>query len=252
MQDSFFNNDRVDHSTDVSATSFPQTTRVWHIVSGVDVANGPGTIVALGDSITDGVTSTWGANRRWTDYLANRLANQNKVPKYGVANAGISGNRILLDDGYPNYTIYRGAGPSALSRFGPDVMEQPGARTVILFEGINDIQQTPHQTDPKKIIAGMRQVLVQADNRGLTVVGATIMPWEGWYSYTPELEAVRQAVNRWIRTSDEFDAVVDFDAATRDPAHPTRMLPAYDSGDHLHPNDAGDRAMAAAIPLNRL
>jgi lysophospholipase L1-like esterase len=252
MQDSFYTDDRVDHSGDESAAAFGKVTRVWHYVKGVDVSGGPGTVIALGDSITDGVTSTWGANRRWTDYLARRLANQSRVPAYGIANAGISGNRILLDDGAPNWTIYRGAGRSALTRLGGDVLDRAGARTVIIFEGINDIQQTPHQTDPEQIIAGMAQLATQARERGLRVIGATIMPWEGWGPYSPELEAVREAVNTWIRTGGAFDAVADFDVATRDPANPHRLLPAYDSGDHLHPNDAGDKAMADAVRLSSL
>ncbi len=248
-QDSFFADDRVDRSADPGAASFPHTTRVWHYVSGVDVAGGPGTVVALGDSITDGTNSTWGANRRWTDHLANRLATQDSVPRYGVANAGISGNRILLDDGHPDYSIFRGAGRSALARFGRDVLDQPGVRTVIVFEGVNDLQQTPSETDPQKIIAGLRQLIVQADNRGLRIIGGTIAPFEGWGSWSPQRETARQAVNTWIRTSGEFDAVADFDAAVRDPLRPTRLLAAYDDGDHLHPNDAGNRALAGAIPL---
>jgi lysophospholipase L1-like esterase len=252
MQDSFYADDRVDHATDESATAFGKVTRVWHYVSGVDVSGGPGTVVALGDSITDGVTSTWGANRRWTDYLARRLNTQHRVPRYGVANVGISGNRILLDANAPNWTIYESSGRNALARLNWDVLDRAGARTVIVFEGINDIQQTPHQTDPEQIIAGLAQLTAQARARGLRVVGATMTPWQGWRSYTPELEAVREAVNSWIRTGGGFDAVADLDAATRDPANPHQLLPAYDSGDHLHPNDAGDRAMADAVNLFRL
>lgn len=252
QQTSFYNDDRVDHAADPSAAAVPKQTRVWHYVSGVDVSGGPGTVVVLGDSITDGVTSTWGANRRWTDYLAQRLAAQRAVPRYGIANAGISGNRILLDGGAPNYTIFHSFGRSALARLSWDGLNRAGARTLIVFEGINDIQQTPHQTDPAPIVAGLTQLTKQARDRGLRVVGATIMPWQGWGSYTPELERVRQAVNTWIRTSGAFDAVADLDAATRDPANPLRLRPAYDSGDHLHPNDAGDRAMAAAVTLTRL
>ena len=253
MQDSFFSRGPADHAGDRAATAFGESTRVWHYVNGVDVSGGPGTVVALGDSITDGVTSTWGANRRWTDYLAARLA-ASPVPDYGVANSGISGNRVLLDSNAPNYTIYDTFGPSALSRLNWDVLERAGARTVIVFEGVNDIQQTPHQTDPQEIIAGLAQISAQAKARGLRVVGATIMAWKGWRSWTPELEQVRVAVNEWIRAGGDgtLDAVADFDAATRDPADPQRLLPAYDSGDHLHPNDAGDAAMAAVIPLAKL
>ncbi|AGZ43628.1 SGNH/GDSL hydrolase family protein [Actinoplanes friuliensis] len=253
MQDSFFTRGPADHAGDEAATAFTETTRVWHYVSGVDVSGGPGTVVALGDSITDGVTSTWGANRRWTDYLAARLATS-PVPDYGVANSGISGNRVLLDSNAPNYTIYDSFGPSALTRLNWDVLDRAGARSVIVFEGINDIQQTPHQDDPEQIIAGLAQIATQAHSRGLRVVGATIMPWKGWDSWTPELEKTRVAVNEWIRDGGDgaLDGLADFDAATRDPADPERMLPAFDSGDHLHPNDAGDKAMAAVVPLSRL
>lgn len=253
MQDSFFSRGPADHAGEEGAAAFGETTRVWHYVNGVDVSGGPGTVVALGDSITDGVTSTWGANRRWTDYLAARLAGS-PVPDYGVANSGISGNRILLDSNAPDYTVYSTFGPSALTRLNWDVLERAGARTVIVFEGINDIQQTPHQDDPEQIIAGLAQISAQAHARGLRVVGATIMAWKGWGSWTPELERTRVAVNAWIRAGGDgtLDGLADFDAATRDPADPQRLLPAYDSGDHLHPNDAGDRAMAAVVPLSRL
>jgi lysophospholipase L1-like esterase len=250
MQDSVFSRGPADHAADVTAAAFGERTQVWHYVSGVDVVGGPGTVVALGDSITDGVTSTFNANRRWTDYLAARLVTSPR-PDYGVANSGISGNRVLLDCGYPDYTIYQGCGESAQTRLPQDVFERAGVRTLIIFEGVNDIQQDPHQTDPEQIIAGLAQITARARAQDIKVVGATIMPFRGWGSWTPQLEATRVAVNDWIRST--FGAgVADFDAATRDPSDPTRILPAYDSGDHLHPNDAGDLAMARAVPLARL
>ena len=134
------------------------------------------------------------------------------------------------------------------------MLERAGARSVIVFEGINDIQQEPHQTDPEQIIAGLAQLAARAHDRGLRVVGATIMAWRGWNSWTPELEQTRVAVNAWIRAGGDgaLDGLADFDAATRDPADPAQLLPAFDSGDHLHPNDAGDAAMAAVVPLARL
>ena len=253
MQDSVFSRGPADHAGDATAAAFTEKTSVWHYVSGVDVSGGPGTVVALGDSITDGVTSTYGANRRWTDYLAARLAGS-PAPDYGVANSGISGNRVLLDDNYPDYTIYNTFGRSAITRLPQDVLDRAGARTVIVFEGINDIQQTPHQDDPEAIIAGLAQITTQAHARGLRVVGATVMAWKGWNSWTPELEKTRQAVNDWIRAGGDgtLQGVADFDAVTRDPADPEQILPAYDSGDHLHPNDAGDLAMANSIPLSKL
>ncbi|MFG1610809.1 SGNH/GDSL hydrolase family protein [Actinoplanes sp. NPDC049265] len=250
MQDSVFSRGPADHAADVSAAAFGERTQVWHYVSAVDVTGAPGTVVALGDSITDGVTSTFNANRRWTDYLAARLV-AGPQPDYGVANSGISGNRVLLDCGYPNYTIYQSCGQSAQTRLPQDVLLRAGVRSVIIFEGVNDIQQDPHQTDPEQIIAGLAQITSVLADHDIKVVGATIMPFRGWGSWTPELEQTRVAVNDWIRST--FGAsVADFDAATRDPSDPTRMLPAYDSGDHLHPNDAGDLAMARAVPLGRL
>jgi lysophospholipase L1-like esterase len=250
MQDSVFSRGPADHASDVSAAAFGERTQVWHYLSAVDVTGAPGTVVALGDSITDGVTSTFNANRRWTDYLAARLAS-GPQPDYGIANSGISGNRVLLDCGYPNYTIYQGCGRSAQTRLPEDVLLRAGVRSVIIFEGVNDIQQDPHQTDPEQIIAGLAQITAVARAQDLRVVGATIMPFRGWGAWTPELERTRVAVNDWIRAT-FGGAVADFDAATRDPSDPTRMLPAYDSGDHLHPNDAGDLAMARAVPLGRL
>jgi lysophospholipase L1-like esterase len=132
------------------------------------------------------------------------------------------------------------------------VLNQTGARTVIVFEGINDIQQTPHQTDPNKIISALKQIATRAHDRGLRVLGATITPFKGWRSYTPELEEVRQAVNRFIRSNSLFDGFIDFDAVIRDPADPQRIKPEYDAGDHLHPGDKGFTAMANAVPLDRL
>jgi lysophospholipase L1-like esterase len=252
MQDSFYSDDKIDHAADVSAGGFPHTTQVWHYVTGVDVSGGPGTVVVLGDSTTDGIKSTWGADRRWPDYLSRRLAQQKAVPAYGIANVGISGNRLLLDSGAPDYSIYQGSGRNALARLDWDVLDRSGARTLIVLEGINDLQQEPHQTDPQQIIAGLAQIAAKAHDRKLRVIGATIMPWEGWTAYTPALEQTRQTVNKWIRSSGTFNAVADLDAATRDPADPHRLLPSYDSGDHLHPNDAGDRAMAAAVSLRTL
>jgi len=240
-QTSFFtrNGDFADQE---SGAAFTEQTNVWHYVSGVDVRSpAPGSIVAFGDSITDGVGSTGNANRRWPDLLADRLHGQ-----YGVLNAGISGNRLLLD--IPGNAF----GRNALARFADDVLSQGDVRTLIVLEGINDIQQTPHQTDPAAIISAYRQRIAQAKARGIRVVGATILPFKGWQVWDETLEATRGAVNDWIRTSHEFDAVVDFDKATRDPAAPLQMLAAYDSGDHLHPNDAGYQAMANAIDLSKL
>lgn len=235
MQNSYFTRDG-NQTANESAAPFRERTTAWHYVSGVDVRSSTlrGSVVALGDSITDGANSTWGANLRWPDQLADRVNT-----RMGVLNAGISGNRLLLDG--------TSAGPNALARLNRDVLTQSGVRTVIVFEGINDIQQTPHETDPQKIIAALKQIAARAHDRGLRVVGATITPFKGWYSYTEELEVVRQAVNAFIRTSADFDAVVDFDAVIRDPADPQRIKPDYDQGDHLHPGDKGFEAMAKAV-----
>jgi lysophospholipase L1-like esterase len=223
------------------AGAFPETTSVWHFVTSVDVAGSDarGSVVTLGDSITDGYASTSGANRRWPDVLARRLLRSPRP--LGVLNAGISGNRILLDGG--------GFGVSALKRLDRDVLSRTGVRTVIVLEGINDIQQTPHQLDPAKITAGLTEIADRAHARGIRVVGGTILPFEGCSCYSTDEENTREAVNAWIRTSDAFDAVVDFDAVLRDPADPHRMLPAYDSGDHLHPGDDGYAKMGNTVRL---
>ncbi|KJK44278.1 SGNH hydrolase [Lentzea aerocolonigenes] len=240
MQNSYFTRDG-NRTSDESGAAYNERTTAWHYVSGVDVRTTTlrGSVVALGDSITDGANSTWGANLRWPDQLADRVNT-----RLGVLNAGISGNRLLLDSDW--------AGPNALSRLNRDVLTQTGVRSVIVFEGINDIQQTPHETDPAKIIAALRQIAQRAHDRGLRVIGATITPFKGWNSYTSELEAVRQAVNTFIRGSKDFDAIIDFDAVIRDPADPQRIRPDYDQGDHLHPGDKGFEAMAKAVKIAAL
>jgi lysophospholipase L1-like esterase len=240
MQNSYFTRDG-NHTAEESAAAFRERTTNWHFVSGVDVRSSTlsGSVVALGDSITDGANSTWGANLRWPDQLADRINT-----RMGVLNAGISGNRLLRDGEW--------AGPNALARLNRDVLTQSGVRSVIVFEGINDIQQTPHETDPAKIIAALKQIASRAHDRGLRVIGATITPFKGWNSYTEELESVRQTVNAFIRASKDFDAVVDFDAVIRDPADPQRIRPDYDQGDHLHPGDKGFEAMAKAVKIATL
>jgi lysophospholipase L1-like esterase len=214
------------------------TLRSWVFLSGVEVTNSDvtGTIVATGNSITDGFAATPDSNRRWPDVLARRLLSSSEPPK-AVVNAGISGNRVLTF----------GAGPSLLSRFDRDVLMQPGVTHVIILEGINDISRSAVDTiSAEDIIYGLRQVVERAHERGIVVYGATLTPFE---RARPENEPKRQAVNQWIRTSGVYDGVIDFDAVIRDPAKPTRMLPAYDSGDSLHPSDAGYQAMANAIDL---
>ncbi|GAB2636512.1 SGNH/GDSL hydrolase family protein [Kribbella swartbergensis] len=213
-----------------------------YIIEGVDVRSRVrGSVVLFGDSITDGVVSPVDRNLRYPDQLADRLLAEPPSRELGVLNAGISGNRLLNNAGT--------AGDSTLARFDRDVLGQAGVRTVVLLEGINDIGGSRGAVEPAALIAVHRQFIQRAHQAGLKVIGATLTPFEGAGYYTPEGEADRQALNHWIRTSGEYDAVVDFDKAVRDPANPSRMLPAYDVGDHLHPNAEGFKAMAQAFDL---
>ena len=227
------------------AAEFPvaSTRASWFFLTGIEVSAGDdvGAIVALGDSITDGTRSTPDTNRRWPDALARRLMANHRA--MGVLNLGIAGNRVLRD----------GAGPNAQSRYDRDVLTQTSATHLIVLEAINDIgfeNFDPTQAvSAADIIAGHRQLIARARARGLKVIGATLTPVEGSAYFAPATEAKRQAVNAFIRTSGAYDEVVDFDLVTRDPTQPTRFLPAFDSGDHLHPSDAGYQAMADAIDL---
>ena len=229
-------------SGDVTASAVfaADTMRAWIFLSGIDVVNpaATGVIVAIGNSITDGASSTPNANRRWPNVLAERLLRSSSEPAKGVIDAGISGNRVLSF----------GAGPSALARFDRDVLTQPGVTHVIVLEGINDINPRV-LVSADDIIFGLGQLAQRAHDRGLRIIGATLTPASPRPSFNDSLEAKRQAVNAWIRTSGVFDAVIDFDAATRDPANPRNFRPTFDSGDHLHPSDAGHRAMGEAIDL---
>jgi lysophospholipase L1-like esterase len=200
-------------------------------------------IVAIGDSITDGTASGLDSNNRWPDHLARRLAAAGGPP-VAVLNAGIGGNRVLVE----------GNGPAALARFDRDVLTQPGAAAVIVLEGINDIGQAHASPSPSAadLIAGHKALIERAHARGLRVYGATLTPFEGANSWTPEGEAKRQQLNDWIRTGKAYDAVFDFDAAVRDPSHPGRTLSRYDPGDHLHLNAAGYEAVAGTIDLELL
>jgi len=214
----------------------------WLALARVEVAVPAGTraVVTFGDSITDGARSTVDANARWPDELARRLVAQRKG-EVAVLNAGISGNRVLGD----------GAGYSALARFDKDVLLQTGVTHVIVLEGINDIGLARANASPSAddLIAAHRQLIARAHARGLKIYGATLTPFEGALYYTPEGEAKRQALNKWIRTSGEYDGVIDFDKVARDPASPAKFATAVDSGDHLHPSDAGYKAMGDAIDL---
>ncbi|WP_327154002.1 SGNH/GDSL hydrolase family protein [Streptomyces tubercidicus] len=238
-------------TADAGGTAFPETMTVWPFLTGIDVEGGPGSIVALGDSITDGVKSTSGTNRRWPDVLARRFQTQQALPRYGVLNHGISANRIVTDR-YPGDGVSTDTGGvSAQHRLERDVLAQPSVRTVVVFEGINDVRWG---TSSDEVIAGLRALAGRAHERGLRVVAATIAPCEGYHDCTPAVEARRQAVNAFLRADHGavFDATLDFDAVVRDPQRPQRMLPAYDSGDHLHPGDAGLRALGESVDLRAL
>jgi lysophospholipase L1-like esterase len=232
------------------------TAQSWVFLTGIDVTvtEPTGAVVALGDSITDGAISTPDTNQRWPDLLAERLLAAADQPAMAVLNAGIGGNRVLHDP----LEGFEFAGPNALARFDRDVLAQPGVTHLILFEGINDIGLPAMSGDPAEfvsadeLIAGLRQVAERAHEHGIVAFGATITPFEGSMVFSGEGEAIRQAVNDWIRTGGAFDAVIDFDEVVRDPGQPTRLLPAFDSGDLLHPNDDGFKAMAESIDLTLL
>lgn len=235
------------HAADQFATAFTTTTTSTFWLDGVDVTTAPfeSAIVTLGDSITEGFNSTVNANHRWPDTLARRLMGQE-----AVLNEAISGNRVLNNAPC--------CGTNAVSRVERDVLAQDGARFVILLEGINDIgfsQLSGAETAPQtnvsaaQIIAGMEQIITQVHLKGLKIFGGTLTPFLGAGYYSTAGEAKREAVNQWIRTSGAFDAVIDFDKAVRDPQNPLHILPAFDSGDHLHPNDAGYAAMGNSIDL---
>jgi lysophospholipase L1-like esterase len=237
----------------VSLPGLPAAVRVdhWYFVSGVEVLadRSVGAVAILGDSITDGRGSTTNGNDRWPDNLARRLQSANPARPAAVLNLGIGGNRLLRD----------GLGPNALARLDRDVLAQPGVRWLIVFEGINDIGTRSGATakgEPAAtaddIIGAYEQIVARARARGILVYGATIMPFEGFgYAdyYTPENEGIRERVNAWMRTSGVFDAVIDFDAVTRDPERPSRLAASVDGGDHLHPSAEGYRIMANAVDL---
>lgn len=244
---------RGNHVADESMGAFWFRSTSFFVLDGVEVSapRRVHAIVALGDSITDGVGSTIDADHRYPDFLAARLRGAGR--RVAVLDAGIGGNRVLTDTG--------AAGVKALDRFDRDVLGQHGVRTVILLEGINDVgfSQVPLDVcafcvdvTPDAIAAGDAELIARAHDHGLRIVGGTLLPFAGAFDYGDRPEAKRQALNDWIRHRSAFDGVVDFDAVMGDPADPLRLRPDYDSGDHLHPNDAGYAAMAAAIELRCL
>jgi lysophospholipase L1-like esterase len=238
----------------VAAADLPGAKAVdhWYHLSGVDVLRPAGeSVVTFGDSITDGYGVTTNGDNRWPDGLAARLQADPRTRGVGVLNLGIGGNRLLLD----------GTGPNAMARFERDVLAQSRVKSVIVLEGVNDlgtltrdqpVSAEAHADLVARIIAAYEQMIQRARQRGVRIYGATIMPYGGSAYYHPDAANARdrQAINAWIRTPGHFDAVIDFDAVMRDPAQPDRLLPAYDSGDHLHPSIAGYKVMADAVPLD--
>ncbi|MFF7050221.1 GDSL-type esterase/lipase family protein [Streptomyces griseorubiginosus] len=238
-----------DHTADGSATPYTSVLTSRPLLTGVEVGGGPGSVVVLGDSITDGTKSTTDANRRWPDVLAARLREQGAVPHFGVLNQGISGNRVVLD-GYPGdgvSTVTQGV--SALSRFDRDALAQASVRTAVVFEGVNDLRSG---VSAREVVAGLRELAERGRARGLRMLVATILPCGGEARCTAAVDAERLAVNSWIRDTGVFDGVLDFDGVVRDPDRPERMRAGYDSGDHLHPGDAGLAALAKSVDLSLL
>ena len=218
----------------------------WYVAAGIDVpaADGSGAVVALGNSITDGRGSGTDRQNRWPDELARRLQAEPSTRRVAVLNAGIGGNCVLRAC----------LGPSALARLDRDVLQAPGVRWLIVLEGVNDIGQAKDAAQADSIanglIAAYREIVDRAHARGIEVYGATILPFGGSFYDAPFRQAARTTVNGWIRSSRTFDAVIDLDAAMRDPERPAHLAPAGDGGDHLHPNEAGYRTMAAAVDLS--
>ncbi len=235
------------HSSATPDLAEPTTLVSWYFFDGVDISAAPDSraIVALGDSITDGAHSAHNANLRWPDVLAARLSQDPGLAHIGVLNEGIGGNRVLNET----------TGPSAISRVDRDVLAQSGARYVIVLESINDIGRLAHVQVPWDAITapqlewGLKQIADRAHEHGLKIIGATLTPYGGANYHSDAGEQVREAVNDWIRTSGVFDGVIDFDKITHDPQNPTQFNPLYDSGDHLHPSDAGYKAMGEGIDL---
>ncbi|MGC9536217.1 SGNH/GDSL hydrolase family protein [Streptomyces sp. UG1] len=242
-----------DLTEDATGTAYTGQVDAWRYLTALDVLSheSDGTVVVFGDSLTDGISSSRNANHRWTDFLSRRLraavASGANVPRYSVVNQGISGNQILAS----------GAGRPAnneagLGRFHRDALSRTNVKVVVIDLGVNDILRNPNLADPDRILDGLRALVRQAHARGVKVVGATLMPFQGHRGYTDARENVRQRINAEIRAGRVFDAVADFDKALRDPYNPRKFRPDYDSGDHLHPSDKGYEEMARSFDLDDL
>lgn len=241
-----------DHAADAALPTEQKTVTSWYFLQGIDVKApaDAAAVVTLGDSITDGAASTRDGNDRWPNFLANRLQANAATKNVAVLDMGIGGNRVLHD----------GTGPSALARFDRDVLAQRGVKYLILLEAINDIGHAYAPKDPRDVvtaddlIAGYMQIIERAHAHGIKVYGATLTPYVGAGYQSDKGEEVRQAVNDWVRHSGKFDAVIDFEKTTRDPANPGQFLPGYNGdgtkADHLHPNDTGYKAMGDSIDLS--
>jgi len=237
------------NDTNLRSLPNPKTVTEWYFLKGIEVQSGSdaAAIVCLGDSITDGFRSTIGANERWPNILSGRLQEHTGKRKLSVLDLGIGGNRILET----------GVGPNALARFDRDVLAQPGAKYLIVLEGINDIGLGHRPNDPlpypptaEDVIAGYQQIIARAHAHHIVVYGATLLPYKGAAYYSDAGEEIRQTVNEWIRSSRAFDSVIDFDAVMRDQGSPLSLNPAYSSNDHLHPNDEGYKVMGNSISLD--
>jgi len=242
-----------DRTEDVAGTAYTEQTGYWRYLTALDVLSdeAQGTVVAFGDSLTDGVGSTDNTNRRWPNLLSDRLRTASvaglDVPRYSVVNQGIGGNQVLADGlGRP------AENQAGVSRFARDVLGRTNVKVVVVDLGINDILRNPRLADPDSVLTGLRTLVSQAHARGVKVVGATLMPFGGHRGYSAARENVREAINAQIRAGHVYDAVVDFDKAVRDPYDPRRFRSDYDSGDHLHPSDRGYERMAAAFDLDTL
>jgi lysophospholipase L1-like esterase len=243
-----------DHAADPSGAGSTITRFAFYFLAGVDVDrhHADGSVLVLGDSLTDGNGSTINTNHRWPDFLATRIVGTPpNAHDEGVLNLGLAGNRITHDGLEQNLTSF---GNGALARLDTDVFGQTDVRAVIVEMGVNDLNLAP--IDPaERIIGGLKQLAAQAHEKNMSVLVCTIGPFEGFTgapTWTPEKELIRQAVNDYIRNQHDFDAVIDLDEVLRDPAQPTKLRAELDSGDHIHPNDAGAEALANAVPLGEL